>query len=274
MDRLSRRSLVCALGAFVFGAEALAGSSASWRSSASLPDGMQTRMQELDKDGIVFVLPDDTLRRGRLGEALAELLNADRMGLFASDDGARYAALRALTLHEAVYGVAAARAVGARPREEVVLIGADGKRLTGGSFDTSSVASMVASLRTLLDAEPHASVRRARLPADEVAAVRARLWDPERLRGPDPDWDARVSRVAAAFLEDVRQPPGEAPDLWSLILPLRGPLQGAVERSGGPPVVHGATWTYDAYDPCPMCGMMSSAAYTRAFLDFVTEEEG
>jgi len=269
----SRRKVLWGLGACVFGAEALA-SSARTGASVTLPGWMLQRMQELDKDGIVFVLPDDVLRRGRLGEALAELLNADRMGLFASDEGARDVALRALTLHEAVYGVAAAGAVGARPTDEVVLIGADGTRLAGGSFDTSSVPSMVASLRTLLDAEPHASARRSRLPADEVAAVRARLWDPERRLGPDPGWDARVSRVAAAFVEDVRQPPGEAPDLWSLILPLRGPLQGALERSGGPAVVHGATWTYDAYDPCPMCGMMSADAYTRAFLDFVAEEEG
>jgi len=236
---------------------------------------MLQRMQELDKDGIVFVLPETTEDRQALGKALETLLGVPPKE---SSGPPHERALALQTWLEVVYGVASADAVAAKKGEDIVLVDRRGRRLAGGRFDRTSFASMMESLRALLEREPHASARRARVPAKEVEALRTLFRT-----APARDYQHRraeiaedASRFAPVLRDDVKPFDGEPSEeqvkvFYGVFFAWGAAWANGVEHGGGAPSVFGARWTFERYDPCPTCGMMSSAAYTRTFLDFVAE---
>jgi len=280
----TRRNVVggLALGAVFFGVEALAGSARRTPPSAPVPvpEEMLARMRALNRDGVVFVLPADPAGRDALGAALEALLGQKgQWGMRRPDGEAETAHARSArlgTLVEVVYGIASAKAVGARRDEQVVLVDVDGGRLAGGPLDTASVSAMVGSLRVLLDQQPFARDRYARHSATEVRALRGLLMEPGHARWPG--WqtlDARIEAVAPALVEGlVIGTTSESGQRLNdeILRSFQRLLSTTREVDGGVRAVHGVTWSFDRYDPCPTCGM-GSAAYTRTFLDFVSEED-
>ena len=253
-----------------------------------LPPGMAERMADLDKDGVVFVIPADEPTRRQLGRAIEGFLRAAEDRPATDDAGREYdddcpqvpPGVWLVTAHEAVLGVAPAGAVGAGAGEGLVLLDPDGRKRVGGPLDLSSDEAVAASVRALLDREPFASARRGRVSRGEVEALRERLGDPNKsyaaeLWGPD----GLPVRLAPALIADLDPALEAAPSAEAASTAagyrrghLRRMLTDAIaathERDGDATAVFGVQWSFEAYDPYPEIWEWRSEAWERRFVGF------
>jgi hypothetical protein len=170
-----------------------------------------------------------------------------------------------LLLVEPVLLAADARAVGARDGENLVLLGADGRRLAGTRIDLADDGSFVRGAEALLQAARRPLPRERQQQLQEWLAMAGspdaerRAFAATQLTAAGGDGVAAVQRALATAGDAERGPLGEVAAQVAV------QLAGA-DRAGLLPF--GADWIDDAstVDPCPPCGMAMISASARRML--------
>jgi hypothetical protein len=170
-----------------------------------------------------------------------------------------------LLLVEPVLLAADAAAIGARPDENLVLIGADGRRIAGARIDLRDDGSFVRGAEALLQAarKPLPRARQERLQEALALATSAeagqRALAVQKLAADPGDAVPALQRALATAKESERAP------LAEVATQVAQGLAG-VDRAALLPF--GADWLDDAstIDPCPPCGMAMVSASARRML--------
>ncbi len=132
----------------------------------------------------------------------------------------------------------------------------------------------------LVDREPLASVRRAAVSERAIWLARDSLLNktPWECRELHPDRLSAVREAAPWIRHELEGVPGLSRDesISDLVSKFKFAVStgkfGEDQIAGAPAPLLGVDWTYQPYDPCPLCGMAAHNAHYREFQDFLLDE--
>jgi hypothetical protein len=218
------------------------------------------RMKELSAFGVAILLPESKDQCAKIGATLASMVH------FASPFEVQ------TTLLEAVYVCVPSGAVETRAGETLVLLDPRGHRVHGARADLTSKATLLKSLRSLLDDDER---RDQRVKAAESAALRRAL----SALAEDPTADSKSYQWLAAHFDHHAAPIAaeaakETPRAKLLKTLVTNRFRERLKAVDDPGLPFGVEWKKqtreEASEGCPTCGMAFAPWLTREFLRFLT----